>query len=195
VSFRTSGSGAAGSSIHRALAMHGELSRHVPPGRQGAAGHKNATATALYVHNSEAAARRAVAQQRPTRTPTRLEQLPRFRLPRPSATRGELSTPATASRRPTHIEPRPKTPFTTTGAPPGHRISRPQAEARESTKGNSEDPAPRHVAPFRRQPHRGPRRPRDSTSSATRAAARFARSREGLMVIVDCLLEVFGEST
>jgi hypothetical protein len=138
---------------------------------------------------------RAVPQQRPTRAQTRLERLSRVRLSRASATQGEVSTPARPPRRPSRIEPRPKTPFTTTGAPPGHRISRPQTEARESTKGNSEDTTPRHVARFRRQPRRGPRRPCDSTSSATRAAARFARSREGLIGTMNGLSELLGEST
>ncbi len=138
---------------------------------------------------------RAVPQQRPTRAPTCLEQLPRFRLPPTSATQGEVSTPATASRRPTRVEPRPKTPFTTTGAPPGHRISRPQAEARKSTEGDSEDPAPWHVASFRSQPRCEPRHPCDSTSAATRAAARFARSREGLIGTMNGLSELFRKST
>ena len=68
--------------------------------------------------------------------------------------------------------PRPKTAFTTTGAPPSHRIPGPQAEAHGSTEGDSEDSASWHMASFRRESHRTPRRSCDSTSAATRPGAR-----------------------
>ena len=115
---------------------------------------------------------RAAPRPGPSTAPARLEQLPRHRLSRASATQREVSKPARSPRRPTRVEPRPKTPFATTGATPSHRIPGPQTEARSPTEGDSEDSAPRHVASFRCQPRREPRRPCDATSASTRAGAK-----------------------
>ena len=117
----------------------------------------------------------------PSRTRARLERVPQDRSVRASRPEGEGSLTAGNPRRPTRVGPRPKTPFTTTGAPPSHRIPGPQAEARSPTESDSEDSAPRHMASFRRQLRRAARRPRDSNSRATRAGTRPHQRRKGVV--------------
>jgi len=100
-----------------------------------------------------------------------------LRLRRASTIQGEVSTPARPPRRPTHLGPRQKAPFTTARVPPSHRISDPQAQARQSTESDSEVPTPWQLAPFRGQPRRARRRPCDSTCASTRAGTKPMGSR------------------